>query len=335
MGVLCVGLLLWGIASLSSAQDTVRIASEGDDRAEIRLSGRVVDYTGRQLLLALPNGQQRNIPAVQVIGVETPTTRDHVLADQLFSQGDHQQALPHYLRARDEDQRPWVRRQITARMVWCYQSLGQTAVAGEEFLLLIRSDPDTLYFACIPLAWLPSQPSPELEQAARRWVERQDMPAAVLLGASHLMSTARPSALDQLRRLAASTDRRIAQLAIAQIWRAATADDAETAGWQRAIDEMPEDLRGGPYVVLGTTLLGQQRWEQAALALLRVPILYPEHRQLATRSLLDAAGALERLQRPRQAARLYRELIALGGTSRDAAEARGRLETLGAAPGKP
>jgi len=335
MGVLCVGLLLWGIASLSSAQDTVRIASEGDDRAEIRLSGRVVDYTGRQLLLALPNGQQRSIPAVQVIGVETPTTRDHVLADQLFSQGDHQQALPHYLRARDEDQRPWVRRQITARMVWCYQSLGQTAVAGEEFLLLIRSDPDTLHFACIPLAWLPSQPSPELEQAARRWVERQDMPAAVLLGASHLMSTARPSALDQLRRLAASTDRRIAQLAIAQIWRAATADDAETAGWQRAIDEMPEDLRGGPYVVLGTTLLGQQRWEQAALALLRVPILYPEHRQLATRSLLDAAGALERLQRPRQAARLYRELIALGGTSRDATEARGRLETLGAAPGKP
>ncbi len=318
-------------------EDVVRIASPGDARAETRIPGRIVEYTGRELRLALPTGDERSIPADQVIGVETQYTRDQLLADRLFSQHQYEQALPLYGRARGEDQRPWVRRLITAQMVWCYQATRQTTAAGEEFLLLIRSDPVTLYFACIPLAWLPAQPSPELEQAARRWIQREEMPAAVLLGASHLMSIARAQALDQLRRLATSTDRSIAQLAIAQAWRAATvtASEEEVAGWRRAVDAMPEELRAGPYVVVGTALLRQQQWEPAALALLRVPILYPRHLELANRSLLDAGGALQRLERPQQAARLYQELIAMNGSSREATEARDRLESLRRAPSGP
>jgi tetratricopeptide (TPR) repeat protein len=226
-----------------------------------------------------------------------------------------------------------VRRRITAQIVWCEQACGQPVAAGEEFLILVRSDPETPYFACIPLAWLPAQPSPELEQAARGWLGRNELPAATLLGASHLMSTARPQALDCLKQLATSSDSRIAQLAIAQSWRAAvvTAGEDEVAGWERAIERMPEGLRAGPYYVLGSALLRQQRWERAALALMRVPILYPVDQSLAARCLLDAGSALERLGRPQQAVGLYRELTAMHAPPRDQTEARSRLEALGGA----
>ena len=323
--------------SRAAAQDTVILADDGDARAQTRLTGRVVDYTGRELRLALPAGGERSIPAGQVVHIDTPTTQAHRLADELFVKGEFEPALAQYGRARNEDQRPWVRRRITAQMVRCHQALDQAAAAGEEFLLLLRSDPDTVHFDCIPLAWLPSQPPLELEQAARRWLDRQDTPAAVLLGASHLMSTVRPQALERLKGLAASADRRVAQLAIAQTWRAAavTATEEEIDRWEQAIEQMPAALRAGPYFVLGSALQRRQQWERAALAWLRLPILYPEHRILVRRSLLDAGGALEKLQRSQQAAQLYRELLALGGPAGEESEARSRLEALHEATSRP
>ena len=152
-----------------------------------------------------------------------------------------------------------------------------------------------------------------------------------LLGASHLITTsARPAALNRLKQLALGMDGRIARLAQAQTWRAAvvTADARQLARWEAAIEAMPEPLRAGPYYVLGLGWAQRQAWEQAALALLRVPILYPQHRTVAARSLLDAGRSLEKLDRPHQAAGLYRELMKDYPNSRSATEARARLEEL-------
>ena len=216
-------------------------------------------------------------------------------------------------------------------MVRCCGALGEWEEAGNLFLALLASDPSTPHFACIPLAWAPSQPSLLLEQAARDWLGREDTPAAVLLGASHLLSTAgRPAVLARLNRLAASPDRRIGQLAVAQTWRAAvaTATDGEVDGWSRAIEQMPQPLRAGPYFVLGLARAQRQQWEQSALALLRVPILYPQQRLLAARSLLGAGRSLEKLSRPREATRLYREVIKDYPQTEAVAEAQGRLEKM-------
>ena len=320
-----------GLATVAAAQDTVYISSSTGSRGYTKLTGRIVDYTGRELVLETAGGQKRTYPAAKVVKIETPSSRQETDADALSARGEFASAVALYNQARSADSRSWVRRRMTARMVWCYRALGQMRRAGEEFLVLVRSDPDTPYFDCIPLAWVPSQPPQLLEQAAGAWLDRDDLPAAGLLGASHLMSTAsRSKALGRLAQLATYDDPKIASLAVTQAWRAAlaTVDERQLASWPRAIERMPEALRAGPYYVLGQALAQRQAWEEAALALLRVPILYGEHRTLAARALLDAGRSLEKLDRPANAARLYRELIQTHPSSAPAGEARSRLEEM-------
>jgi hypothetical protein len=263
-------------------------------------------------------------------GIETQYGPAHVEADSRFAKAKFDQALELCRHARGVEDRAWVKRQITVRMVWCYRNLGQIEPACREFLALVGSDPDTPGFACIPLAWEPSEPPMLLEQSSREWLNTPgQLPAASLLGASHLLSTSsQGKAMARLKGLKTHSDRRIAQLALAQTWRvtAVTADDAQLTGWEATIEGMPEPLRPGPYFVLGGAWDHRQAWERAALAWMRVPILYPEHRRLAARSLLSAGRSLEKLNRADQAATLYTELAGDYADTPLAAEARKRLE---------
>ncbi len=331
-------LIAASLAGRALAVDTVEVATAGSGgKGRARLVGQVVDYTGKQLILELPGARRQEVPGDRVLRVETEYGRHHQQADALWEKGRFEQALPLYRRALDVDEEPrlWVRRLILAQIVRCYRGLGQFAAAGRTFLLLLESDPDTPYFDCIPLAWVPGQPPPELEQAARSWLARSEAesPAAVLLGASHLLSTSeRPGAFERLKRLATSRDRRVAQLAYAQTWRTAVhVDDSELDRWSRAIENMPESYRAGPYFVLGRALGQRERWEDAALAFLRVPILFGGQRALAARSLLEAGRALERLAQPDRASRLYRELQTSYPETRSAQEAGGRLDEIDSA----
>ena len=327
-----VGLIVAALAVPVAGQDTIYVSGGGDTRGYMKLSGRILDYRGGELRLETAGGSEQVYPADRIVRIDTHHTRQQEEADALFAQGEFGSALALYGQARSSEARAWVRREITARIVWCYRALGQWSRAGEEFLVLIRSDPATPYFACIPLAWVPSQPSMLLEQTARQWFKREEMPAAVLLGASHLMSTAsRLQALARLRRLATDpSDRRIEVLSLAQTWRAeaVTADEARLSSWRRTIEQMPQALRAGPYFVLGQGWAGRQGWERAALAFMRVPVLYPEHRIMAARSLLEAGRSLEKLPRTEQAAGVYRELINAYPEVPSAADARRRLEDL-------
>jgi tetratricopeptide (TPR) repeat protein len=257
--------------------------------------------------------------------------REAALAAEALSGGRFEQALELCRRAIDGERRLAHRRQLIAKVVLCYQALGQAELAGETFLLLVRDDPTTAHFGCIPLAWLPEQASPALERSARAWLAREDLPAAVLLGASHLLSGPnRALALDRLGRLAAGTDRVVPLLAQAQIWRTqtATVDAAKLPHWEEVIARMPEAARAGPYYLLGQALARHGRWEDAALALLRAPILYPENRALAARSLVEAGRCLAQQGAPAEASRLFREVLEKYRDTRAAAEAQSRLDEL-------
>jgi tetratricopeptide (TPR) repeat protein len=322
-------LLLFFVAP-AAAQDTVYIA--GSTGGQTKITGRVLDYTGRELRWEHPGGQQQSFPADKVLRIETPYGRQQTDADALLAKNQFDRALDLYIKAVESEPRRWVRRQIVAQIVRCYDALDRPQRAGEAFLLLIRDDPQTPHFDCIPLAWAPRQPSTDLELAARQWLSREE-PAAQLLGASHLLTGRdRPEALRQLRRLAAGADRRIAGLALAQTWRAeaATATAEQIDGWGRLIEQMPEPLVAGPYFVLGSAQAERQQPEQAALALLRVAILYPQQRPLAAQSLVEAGRALEKLDQSKEALRLYREAIrTYPEQTRPVAEAQSRLEEMG------
>ncbi len=321
----------------AAAQDVIFLSASNQGTGRIRITGEVLDYTGSQLRVRLADGREQTFPGDRVARIETPTTAEQQEADRRFAAGRYAEALPLYQQARQKESRVWMRRQITAQIVRCCWLLGRTELAGEEFLLLVQSDPETPYFDCIPLAWMPGEPSGALEQAAVGWLRRSQMPAAVLLGASHLLSgPARAEAVARLQQLVLGSDRRVAQLAMAQLWRVqfVTADQGKLLGWEEVVRRMPRGLRAGPYFVLGAAWAQKQQWERAALAWMRVPILHADHRRLAAQALLRAAGALEQLDRPDQAARLYRELVQQYDQMPEAAEATRRLQTAGGGTGQ-
>jgi hypothetical protein len=173
--------------------------------------------------------------------------------------------------------------------------------AGETFLVLLRSDPSTPWYSAIPLAWKPSQPVADLAQQATRWMADSQVPTAALLGASWLLATAqREQALETLGRLTSCPDPRVAILAEAQQWRGTvvTARLEDVQRWEQQVSRLDASLQAGPWFVVGQALARHNQHARAALAFLRVPILYPDDRDLAAESLLAAGEQLEKAEMP-------------------------------------
>ncbi|MEA1951803.1 MAG: hypothetical protein U9N87_10490 [Planctomycetota bacterium] len=310
--------------------DTVVVAGKGGrgtsgGRATYR--GTIEDYNADELTLVLPGGGRRRFPVERIVEVHTAYGPSRQQADGLYDRKDYAAAAVLYGKALHEESRRWARRRIIQRMVRCYRALGQYARAGEAFLLLSRDDASAIDLGCMPLAWTPQRPSADLERAAGQWIARDDLPGAVLLGASHLLPVRREVALVRLKYLAQG-DGPFGPLARAQLWRAAdgVVSDGELAARETAIEAMPGRLRGGPYYVLGRAQAARGQWDGAALAWLRVPILHAGDRQLAATALFDAGHAMEKLGHTEESDIIYSELIQKHPRAAAAGEARRRLK---------
>jgi len=298
-------------------------------------TGTIIDYTGETLVLRTSGGREQRIPTPRVIEIQTMWTAEKLAGDQMVEAGEYDEAVKNYLTAYRDERRDWARREIMAHCVRCYRELARFDRAAEAFLSLIHLDPKTQHFDTIPLSWTPYQPSLTFQQKANSWLDSSQSSSARLLGASWLLSTAaRGSAISALRELTADSDARIASLAETQLWRTqvATAKPQDIERWRRLVERMPHPLRAGAYFTLGRALAGKQQGEQAALAFLRVPILYPKDGRLAAAALLSAGRELERIGQTKEAVVLYREVVRDHSQTPAAAEASSRLENLAAGP---
>lgn len=294
-------------------EDAVVLRSDRSSTGRSRLTGTVVDYTGRELVIEVTGGKQRTVPGRLVVEVSTEWSTEQMAGDQLYRDRQFASALTQYQAAARREERAWVRRLIMSRMIRCHALLDQWTNAGDLFLGLLERDPATPYFAVIPLAWLPAEASAQLERKAAGWMDQVDSSAAILLGASHLLSTSRrDEALRRLERVAEEKDANLRFLAKAQIWRATfvTAKDEELARWARSLTSGPEPLGAGPYSVLGRAFAQHRQLEAATVMFLRAALLYPEERRLAADGLFQAAEALEKLRDHAAATRLLSELVA-------------------------
>ena len=285
-----------------SVADVVQVtATDGSGRTHA-IEGTVLDYTGRQLTLQMASGRQRIVPTERVRNVQTGWNPQHQAGNQAWQQGAWQAAIAHYRVANQAEQRTWVRRQILTRLMRCYQAVGDLTAAGKLFLLVASSDPDTPAYQYIPLAWNTSGGVDPNQ--AESWLAESKVPPAMLLGASHLLST--PAHTRALRALAAlreasgpraqlATITPITTLATGQIWRAQVleASAEEVQRWTRQVETFPQPLRAGPYFVLGVAYQRLQQFEQASLLYLRIPVLYGDQRHLAARALVAAARLQE------------------------------------------
>ncbi len=318
-------------------QDVVVVATGEDGRGRARRSGRVLEFRGGQLVLETATGRKTTIPADRVLDIETAQAEPHRQGDRALREGRYQDAAEHYQAALDnnQEQRDWVRQRIVASLVRCQHARGKHDSAGRLFISLLQDDPKSPYLDTIPLAWTAGQQASANQVA--QWLT-DPSPAIQLLGASYALAAPhRDQALQKLNRLGLHSDGPIRILAKTQLWRTQVAnpDRAEIKHWPALIQQLPSAQRAGPYHILGLALAAAGEHEQAALAQLRVRILFPAPPQLASEALLAAGKSLYHLDRQAAARQVLGELIANFPQTRAAAEAQQRLESTHPNPQTP
>lgn len=310
------------------AEDVV-VVSRSKPPGESRRLGTITEYTGEYLTLQLPSGREEKIESSRVLSYTSELVPDQQNGDQLLLAGRFADAAASYLRASKVENRRWMRRVLLAQLVRCYTNMQQIDRAGDAFLAIVGSDPTTQLFDAIPLAWVPTPPTAGLFDRSKRWIEDKDIPAARLMGASWLLATAqRQQALDVLGKLAGDADSRIAMLAETQIWRdkTVTASIEDVERWQQRIRGLDASLRAGPHFLVGKALARHGRSAEAAVALMRVPVLHPEQQDLAAEALFAAGEQLEKMGDRGGARTVYKELVQTYRTHRLAQPAQQRLQ---------
>lgn len=316
---------------MAHGQDTVTLRPELGSPGKLVLHGEVLEYNGRKVTIRLAGDIERSYPSRQVLWVETPHSAQWDLAENRFRAHDYANATEAFLQALEEESRPWVRRELMAQLVQCYKRQEKTEQAVETFLSLYRSDPDTPHLWTIPLQWRGVETPASLAARCREWLNEDQWPAAVLLGASHqLTGRDRSEAIEKLLDLAKQPDRRIAQLAEAQVWRTrlAAAGTEELGEWEDAIHEMPAALRGGPFYVLADAYALRGKPREAALSYLWLPLVHDDDPILAASACVKAAESLELAGQTAEAHTLYREALHRFSFTPAAVEARRQLRDL-------
>jgi tetratricopeptide (TPR) repeat protein len=297
-------------ATGTAAEDTVIAASSSDADVRVTRKGRIVDYTGQQLTLRTPLGLDETIPAARVREIQTTWTESHLAGNAARAKGELDEAIAAYRQALVDERRPWARRQIAAELAGTYLEAGRIESAGDEFLAIVASDPATIHFDVVPIAWRPAPPDAVLERHAADWLAERE-PAARVLGASWLLAgPQRTEAVAALEELAKGSDARVAGLAAIQLWRTklVTASSTDVAAWREQLEKMPPEIQAAGWYVLGDLYARQDQPEQAALAYLKVPLVHRRQRAIAADALLAAGRQLEKMGRREQAAELFREL---------------------------
>lgn len=320
---------------LAGAQDTIYFSTSEKPGSYGTISGEIVGYNYHGLRLRVGSGRVTRIDADHVRRIETRRTAEQLAGDRSLEQGAFREALSQFRTALDNENRTWLRREILAQAVRCYRELSDWQSAAETFLLVYRNDPTTDELASIPLVWIAQEPSRQIATSAKDWIQRKDSPAAVLIGASHLLTSPdRAAAISHLRPLTANADRRIAWLAQTQLWRveAVDAEEQELRRWNQAIEQMPSALRPGPYVVIGSAWSMRGAAEESALAFLRVGILYADEHSLAAHATYQAARALDAMGDAEGAVWLYRETFERYKGTPEASDAQQQLKRRAPTP---
>ncbi len=310
---LAFGILPWAVPA--AAQDRVLIQQPGGSR--FPMSGYVEDYTGREISLRLkPNDAVRRYPRADIIEVTTEYTPHHDRGRKLFAAGNIAEARAEFSSALNNEDRPWVRREILASQVKCALWNGDYYNAVSSFIPIVQSDAETFHYGLVPLNWTNDPPSPNLRLDAREWIGPKATPLARLIGASWLLSVtdANVEAEKTLKKLAREPDVRIQRLAQMQLWRtrlkgSSQFDPDEIAGWEKFAEDLPVDLRGGSYFVIGQAWKQRKEHEKGARAFLWMPLVYDSDRWLSSRACYEAAESLGIAGDQAGATKLYSEVV--------------------------
>lgn len=318
-------LILLANTATTLAIDNVWVRSDTGETST--LTGEITRYDRDSLILS--NGdRQRTLATSKIDFVESNWPTDHLAARRYREQADWHKAIQSYSRALRAEQRQWAQQLLLGEAAIAYREQGNLVRAADTVAALLQRFPTARCAYALPLAWTDRSPDRNVEKQASMWMVNTKQSAIQLLGASWLLAGAqRTKARAVLEKLADSGDPAMAQLAMAQLWRTelASVSAARLQQWPKIIETMPAAIRAGPTFVWAAALARREPTERAANAFLRIPILHPEHHNLSAAALVEAAAILDKLARPTEANRLYRELGARFGDTNFAAETKTRI----------
>lgn len=310
--VLVASCLLVCSASVAVGEDVVHLRpAQGQEKGTV-VRGTIERYDREQLAIVTHNGEV-SLPVNRIQKVETTWPEPYHEALRKIEQRRFAEALATIDAALEIEQRTWAHEALVARKCQILLQMDEVTSAGVLFLRIVEENPNTRHLEAMPLAWTSSSPDFDRDRAARSWLAGNTLQAR-LMGASWLLSSSdRTQAITALRQLARAEDPQLALLAQAQMWRTevVTVDESGLRRWVTLLERgnLPGSANAGPWYVIGRAFVQQKRYDEAPLALMRVPILYPGESHLAAESLLLAARSLERDGQTAEAKQLVREIM--------------------------
>ncbi|WP_437190932.1 hypothetical protein [Planctomicrobium sp. SH527] len=333
MNLIAVLLLFVAFFTLSGraarAQDRVTYTPEGASKP-ITALGVILDFTGDELTIRVGLGTQ-HVPSQRIVKIETQYLPEHMRGQELLRNGNTVEALASLRDALKRETRTWVDREILALIVQAELRQMDLAGAVRDFQMIVASDPATRHWGIAPLIWSPTL-IPDTLRGEMQTLINKTGPGDQLLAASILLLDPVHGGLAErkLNELSRNTNPLISGYSKAQLWRleldSRKISDVTLERWRDHISRLPKELRPGPQFLLsrGYEILGELR--AAATEALWIPFVYPENEVLSARALLDAAANLERSGLLIESQNLYRELLIRYPWSKDAGQARSRLE---------
>ena len=316
-----------------AAQDRITIRDQRTGKIT-QFEAVVVAWDATRLVYA-GNQRESSLPASRVVDVAYSRTETQSLADQQFESGQFLQAWQSYENAIAEGPRDWVKVELLARQLRCALALGRSNEALSSFFAIQRATPQSRFFHLIPLTWGQNRPGGSMIQLYTDWLSSADE-SQKLIAASWLLMIDEPSATKQLKDLSRSVDPRIAHLATAQLWRteSLSARVTDLNRWSSAIDRMPENLQAGARFQLALALKYMNRGDdkklqdEAIVAMMQIPVLFPDQYQLAGDALLQANQMLVSNGRNSEASIVLTELKRNFAFSNAAVSLGARIENL-------
>ncbi len=315
----------FGISDLNSvdAQD-VLVIRRPDGRTTKR-TGEIIRWQGSSITI-FNGSRERTIDQNDVLELQTnwPIPLEaarHAVANRQFPR-----AIKSFREAIQVENREWVQAMIKSELIEVFDALENPAAAAKLFLQIYDADSQTRFFPLIPLSWSIGELKPPSSVQSNQWMKSKN-PAVQLIGASWQLSVNQNQAVAVLESLAVDLDKRIAQLATAQLWRtrSQSATKVDVDRWSRQLNRIEPTLRSGPLVVLGMAQKRLDQHDQAKINLLKVPILFPQKKSLCAFALFQCGTIMDDGKHRDQAVSVWRELIQDFPTSQYAEFARGKL----------
>jgi hypothetical protein len=276
--------------------------------------GTVEDFTG-DVLIVRRAGQPvaDRYPATTIQSIQTWRSAIYEQGLKEFETGANAEAELSFQKALKDEPRDWIRREILAQLIRCAIRRGDWGLAGANFLKITREDSTTQFWNVAPLHWAPQSMGDSQRTLARTWIKESDSPTRMLAASWLLLDSVYGElAQKQMDDLARDSNHIIASLARAQLWRLRLGQEIselEIQKWQREVRRFPKSLRAGPQYLVGKGLNQRSEPRAAAAEWLWLSTVYTDHEELSARALVEAAGALEKLDQPQEAITLYSSVI--------------------------